>query len=136
MQIPFLVNKTSMQFFLGKINFLHKLIFDSSHIFKPILEMIKNEVVQRWEEREKNMFSHIKQAIVDAPALYNPYCSKDCFLYTFSYNTSLFDVITQKDDQNNEKPISFMRDSLQRPRVNYPTMDKKYYVVYKVLKHF
>lgn len=77
-------------------------------------------------------FSCIKQAIVEAPTLYNPYFKRDFLLYTFIYDTSLFAVLTQNDDQNNERPISFMSDSLQGPELNFPAIDKKAYVV----KHF
>jgi hypothetical protein len=45
-------------------------------------------------------------------------------------------VLTQKDDENNEAPISFMSTNLQGPEINYSTIDKQAYVVYKAVKHF
>ena len=81
-------------------------------IVKPIQGLIKKGVVYRWEKREKDAFSHIKKVILEAPALYNPYFTKYFFLYTFAYDTSLVVMLTQKDDQNNERPIYFMSTSL------------------------
>lgn len=66
--------------------------------------------------------------------LYNPYFNKEFFLYTFASDNSLDAVLTQKDELNNERPISFMSSSMQVPELNYPTMDKQVYVVYKVVK--
>lgn len=42
-QIPFLVDKKAIQYFLGKINFLRKLIFDYTQIMKPMQEMVKKD---------------------------------------------------------------------------------------------
>lgn len=82
------------------------------------------------------MFSCIKQAIVEAPSLYNPYFSKYFILYTFASDTSLVVVHMQKDDQNNEQSIYFMSTSIQGLEINYPIIDKQDYVVYKAVKHF
>jgi len=86
--IPHLVNKKSMQSVFGKIKFLHKFTFDYAHIVKLIQEMVKKDVVWKWDKREKDAFSHIKQAIVEAPMLYKLDFSKDFVLYTFSSDTS------------------------------------------------
>lgn len=45
-------------------------------------------------------------------------------------------MLTQKDDRNNEQPISFMSVSLQGPELNYLAIDKKPYVICKAIKHF
>lgn len=84
---------------------------------------------------EKDTFTRIKQEIAKALALYNQNFSKDFFLYTFSSDTSLITMLTQKDELNNERPISFMSESLKISELNYPTMEKQAYAVYKVMKY-
>eukprot|EP00253_Pinus_taeda_P021697 PITA_21697 len=88
-QIPDLVNKKSMQSFLGQVNFLREFISNYAQIVKPIQEMIEKEEVYKWNKREKDMFSHIKQAIVEPPDF-----SKVFLLYTFSSDTSLVVKLT------------------------------------------
>jgi len=39
------------------------------------------------------------------------------------------------NEMNDECPISFMDASMQGPKLNYPTIEKQAYAVYKVLKH-
>jgi hypothetical protein len=68
--------------------------------------------------------------------LQSPDFSKYFFLYTFASNQSLATVLTQKNDDNNEAPVSFMSTNLQGAELNYPTIDKQTYGVYKVVKHF
>ena len=50
--------------------------------------------------------------------------------------TSLATVLTQKEDGGDEYPISFMSTGLQGAKLNYQTMDKQAYAVFKVVKQF
>jgi hypothetical protein len=43
--------------------------------------------------------------------------------------------LTQKDDDKNEAPISFMSTNLQGVELNYPTIDKQAYAMNKAVKH-
>jgi hypothetical protein len=45
-------------------------------------------------------------------------------------------VLTKKDDENNEAPISFMSTNLQGAELNYPAIEKHAYAFYKAIKHF
>lgn len=91
-----------MQSFLGKINFLRKFIFDYSQVVKPMQEMVRKDVIYKWEKMEKDVISLIKQEITKAPALYNPYFKNYFLLYTFASNTSPVTILILKDDHNNE----------------------------------
>jgi hypothetical protein len=62
--------------------------------------------------------------------------NRDFFLYTFAYDQSLATILTQKDDDKNEAPMSFMRTNLQGVELNYLSIDKQAYAVYKEVKHF
>lgn len=70
------------------------------------------------------------------PVLYSLDFKKYFLLYTFSFDNSLVVVLTHKDEVNDECPISFMSASMQGLDLNYPTIDKQAYAVYKVVKHF
>lgn len=135
-QIPFPVNKKAMQSFLGKINFVPKFISDYARILKPIQEMVKKDAFYKCDKRENDVFPYIKHTIAEAPAFYSPDFNKYFLLYTFSSDTSLFIMLTQKDELNNERPISFMTVSMQGLEPNHPSVDKQSYAVYKAVKHF
>jgi hypothetical protein len=68
--------------------------------------------------------------------LRSPDFSTDFLLYTFASDQSLVAVLTQKDDENHEAPISFMNTNLQGVELNYPAIDKHAYKIYKAVKHF
>jgi hypothetical protein len=62
--------------------------------------------------------------------------SKYFFLYTFAFDQSLVVVLTQKDDANNEAPVSFMSTDIQGVELNYHAIDKQAYEYYNAVKHF
>jgi hypothetical protein len=66
----------------------------------------------------------MKASISWAPVLQSLDFNRDFSLYTFASNQSLAAVLTQKDDDNNEAPVSFMSTNLQGEELNYPTIDK------------
>jgi hypothetical protein len=68
--------------------------------------------------------------------LRSPDFNRDFNLYTFASDQSLAAVLTQKDDDNNEAPVSFMSTNLQGAELNYPAIDKQAYAVYKAVNHF
>ncbi len=86
--------------------------------------MIKKDAIYKWDKREKDAFSCIKHDTTEARALYNLELGKYFLLYAFASDTSLFVVLTQKDELDNERHISFMSAFLQRPKLNYPFMEK------------
>jgi hypothetical protein len=108
---------------------------DFNKIIKPLQNMIRKDVKFKWDDERKNSFNDIKSAISRAPVLQSPDFNRNFFLYTFTSDQSLDAVLTQKDDDKNEAPVSFMSTNLQGADLNYPAIDKHAYVVYKAVKH-
>jgi hypothetical protein len=125
-----------MQSLFGKINFVRNFTPDFTKTVKPLQRMIRKYTYFKWDEERKCVFNNIKTTVSQAPLLRSPDFSKNFFLYTFASDQSLAAIITQKDYENNEAPISFMSTNLQRDELNYLTIDKQYYTVYKAVKHF
>lgn len=73
-----------MQAFLGQINFVKRFIPGFSKIVMLLQNMIKNKIIYKWRQNERNYFESIKQEIIDSPSLSSPYFSKEFFLYTFT----------------------------------------------------
>ena len=61
---------------------------------------------------------------------------KEFVLYTFVTDTSYVAILTQKNQDEDEVPISFMSIGLDGPRLKYIEVDKQAYVIFKVVKHF
>jgi hypothetical protein len=125
-----------MQSFFGKINFVRKITPDFAETIKPLQKMIHKDVEFKWDDERKSSFINIKTAISQDPLLRSPDFRKYFFLYTFSSDQSLATILNQKDDDNNEALVSFMSTNIQGVELNYPSIDKKAYVVYKEMNYF
>ena len=65
-----------------------------------------------------------------------PNFDNEFILYTFASNHLIATMITQKNEEGEEFPISFMRSRLQGAKLNYPTINKQAFQLLKVMKHF
>ena len=101
-----------MQSFLGKINFVRIFISEFVEIVKPLQEMIKKDTHFKWTKERREAFDKIKEAITEAPNLWSPNFDNEFILYTFASNHSIVVVLTQKKEEGEEFPVSFMRIDL------------------------
>ena len=106
-------NKKPMQSFLGKINFMRRFISDFSEIVKPLQEMIKKDFNFKCTKERKEAFENIKESIVEAPTLRSLNFDNEFILYTFAFDHSIVDVLTQKNEEGEEFLVSFMSKGLQ-----------------------
>lgn len=79
---------------------------------RPIQLMMNKDVMYRWSDEAKRSFQRIKEAIVEAPTLVSPNFDKEFLLYTFASDVSYAAILTQKNDNGDEVPISFMSSNL------------------------
>jgi hypothetical protein len=86
--------------------------------------MIRKYVEFKWDDERKKTFRDINTTISQDPVFQSSDFRKYFFLYTFTSDQSLATVLTQKDDDNNEAPVSFMSTNLQGDELNYPAIYK------------
>ena len=98
--------------------------------------MIKKNSVFKWEDKEKEDFDSIKQAIINSLALNTPNFSNHFILYTLAFDTSYAAVLTQINDQNMEALISFFSSNLQGAEINYSDVEKQAFSMFKSIKNF
>jgi hypothetical protein len=128
-------NKKGMQSFLGRINFVRRFIFYFVEIVKPLQDMIKKDFNFKWTKERGEAFDRFKEAIAKVPTLRILNFDNEFILYTF-YSDHFVVVLTQKNKEGEEFLISFMSTGLQGAKLNYPTIDKQFFVVFKVVNHF
>ena len=126
-------NEKTMQFFLRKINFVRRFIFDFVEIVKPLQDMLKKYSNFKWTKESREAFDKIKEAIVEAPTLQSPNFDNEFILYTFA---SDHDVLTQRNEEGEKFLVSFMSTRLHGAELNYPAINKQSFVVFKVVNHF
>jgi hypothetical protein len=129
-------SKNAMQSFLGKINFFRIFVLSFSEMVRLLQNLIKKDVLYHWGPQEIQAFDSIRKAIIESPSLMSLNFSQDFTLYTFASDRSYVVVLTQKNTESNEIPISFMSSNFKGAELNYPTIDQQAYAIFKEVKHF
>ena len=93
--------------------------------------MVKKSVQFKWTDIKRVAFKYIKTTIAHSPSLRSPNFENDFILYTFALDNSLAAMLTQKGELGDEYPISFMSTRLQGDELNYPTVEKQAYTIFK-----
>jgi len=75
--------------------------------------LLKKDVVFIWDDKAIKYFEEIKDAISQAPVLISPDHSRDFIIFSFSSQDTITGVLLQKDANDYEHPISFMRKVLR-----------------------
>ena len=112
-KLPPPTTKKSMQYFLGQINCVRIFVPGFSKMVRPLQNLIKKDTQYHWGPTKNQSFNAINKDIIDAPSLMSPDFSQDFTLYTFSFDHSYAAVLTQKNFENNEVPIAFMRSTFK-----------------------
>lgn len=90
----------------------------------------------KWNEEGKKAFESIKEAISHAPFLVNPDFKKDLIIYCYASEHTMLGILLQKNDDNEDVPISFMSVPLKKHELKYSLMEKQAYAVAKAVKEF
>ena len=90
------ISKKSMQYFLGKINFVRIFVPNFAQIVRPLQDLIKKDFLFKWSHIQNDTFIKINKSIMDSPTLMSLYFDKYFILYTFSIVFSYVVVLTHK----------------------------------------
>jgi hypothetical protein len=107
-----------------------------AEIINPITNMLKKDVVIKWSQKETSAFQMIKQALVESPVLVSPDYTKEFFIFTFTSKETIVVVLLQKNEEGNEKPISFSRKSIRDDELKDDILENMAYALVKALKAF
>jgi hypothetical protein len=105
-------------------------------IVKPLNRLLNNYSHFEWENEGKLSFQHIKEVITIVPILVSPNFTKDFIIFSFASKDTIESILLQKNDQGDEKPITFKRKNIRESNLNYTITEKQAYALFKSLKHF
>ena len=69
---------------------------------KHITNMMKKENEIKWSLDARNSFANIKKALIEAPVLISPDCTKDFHIFSFASEHTITGVLLQKNVDNLE----------------------------------
>jgi hypothetical protein len=116
-------SKKEVYFFLGKINFLRRLISSLVELVKHITTILRKGNEVKWIVEPRESFNQIKKALTKAPVFINPNYSKDFLIFSFASWDTVAIFLLQKNVEGLEQPISFFSRALRDAEVKYDIME-------------
>lgn len=96
-QVPLSTNKTTIQSFFGKINFISRFLPNFADIAKPISAMLKKNWDVKWNAESREAFQKIKEAISSTSVLVSPNYAKNFQIISFASEDTIAGILLQKE---------------------------------------
>lgn len=129
-------NRNAVRSFFGQVNFLRRFVLDFAETTRYIVNLMSEKRVFKWNEEGKKAFESIKEAIAQAPILVNPDFKKDFIIYCYASKHTMSGILLQKNEENEEVPISFMSVPLKKHELKYSLMEKQAFVLINMKNRF
>ena len=95
-QWPVPLNKQELQQFLGFVNYYRRFIKNCASVAKPLYQLTENNKAFKWTDHCQDSFVMLRKALVSAPVLAFPDCSRMFVLDTDASNQGIRAVLSQE----------------------------------------
>jgi hypothetical protein len=136
LNLPAPTSKKEVQAFIGIINFVRRFVPDFALMVKPIHNLLKKYHSFSWTYEVENTFLRIKKGISFALVLAKSDFEKKIIIYTNATEEAVYVIFLQCDDQNNEKHVAYMSQSLLDDEFKYSYIEKHAFVLVKAIEKF
>ena len=130
---------TQIKQFLGLCSFFRRTIPNYSHIAHALTRLTRKDTSYSKGPLPKDAldaFNKLKSALVSRPTLAPPNFAKDFILTTDASKFAIGGVLTQKDDENNEKPIAYYSRCLKDAELKKAPFHLEYIAMVSSIRHF
>jgi hypothetical protein len=118
------ISKKYVQPFLGKINFLRRLISNFVEMVKDITVMLRKGNKIKLNVGSHRSFDKKKKSVTEEPMLFSPNYSKYFMILSFSSFDTVAAILLQKNDEGFKHPIAFFSMALRYVELRYDIMEK------------
>jgi hypothetical protein len=108
---------------LGLANYYRRFQFRCSQITHPLRQLLKQDTPFEWSQACEESFLKLKEALTTAPVLILPNFNRDFILTTDGSYQGISYILSQKDDQGREHPVSFGGRALHPNEKNWSVTD-------------
>ncbi|RDX94011.1 Retrovirus-related Pol polyprotein from transposon 17.6, partial [Mucuna pruriens] len=126
---PTLKNANEVRSFHGLASFYTRFVKNFSSIVAPLNELIKKDVMFKWDNVHEKAFNLLKDKLTNAPVLCLPNFNKAFEIECDASGVGIGVVLMQES-----KPIAYFSEKLSGTALNYSTYDKELYALERTLK--
>ena len=123
--------KTDVRAFLGLTGYYRRFIPDYATIALPLTDLTKKTAPNQvqWGQKCEQSFNRLKELLCSSPILRSPDFSRPFVLQTDAWDRGVGAVLTQKDDNGEEHPVSYYSRKLLPREQQYSTVEKELLVI-------
>jgi hypothetical protein len=119
-EMPAPADRKELERFLGVTNYLAKFIPNYSTVTTPLRELLRKDVVFRWDHSQEKAFQKLKELLASPPVLCYFDHKKDVTLSVDSSSTGLGAVLLCGNN-----PVAYASRSLTQSQINYSQIEKE-----------
>ena len=127
-------NVREIRGFIGMCSYYRRFIPNFSKIAEPLIELTKKYARFKWTPDCQSAFDYLKDSLTVVPLLAYPDINKPYVLYTDASNNCIGACLTQKTDNDEEKPIYYLSHKLSPTQTRWSTVEKEGYAIYYALQ--
>ena len=119
--------KKQVRSFLGLAGYYRRFIPDFATVAAPLTDLTKSSEPQRvnWTRKCEEAFRKLKVALSSSPVLQSPDFTRPFVLQTDASEVGVGAVLSQRDDEGLDHPISYFSRKLLPRECNYSTIEKE-----------
>lgn len=125
-----------MRGFLGLAGWYRRFVDNFFSLTFPITETLSSKKKFQWTPEPQIAFEELKKRLTTAPILANPNFDRKFYLHCDASDYGIGAVLTQFDDNNEERLIAFMSKKLNTAQRNYSVTEREYLAAVEAVKRF
>jgi hypothetical protein len=122
-QWPVPQTKKDVRSFIGLASYYRKYIETFAEIAIPLHKIMNEKSEYKWGEQQQQAFEKLKETLLKEAVLQHPDFNKQFIVSTDASGGGLGAVLSQIDENGNERPIAFASKSLIGAQHNYCATD-------------
>lgn len=123
--------------FIGMTSYYRRFIDKFANIIAPLHDLTKKRTrTIKWTAPAVEAFENLKSAMIQAPVLVTPDFNKKFIIQCDASDKAVGAVLVQKDEEGEDKPISFVSRKLRGAEINYTTTEKECLAIVFAIEKF
>ena len=118
-------NLKQLQSFLGFLNFYSKFVDKYAEIAYPLFELNRKNIRFKWQEKHQKAFEQLIKKFIEEKTLAFPDKNKPYILRTDASGFAISAILSQIDENDEEKIIIRVSRTLKGPELNYFITEKE-----------
>ncbi len=126
-EFPVPQTKKQVRAFLGLTGYYRRFIENFASIATPLTNLTRKALPDKvkWSNECEHAFISLKKALCQSPVLRSPNFEKQFILQTDASDHGVGAVLSQQDDDGNDRPIAYFSRKLLPREVRYSTIEKE-----------